>query len=245
MKKRFAMSAALVAALSLVGVPAAFAQDEGTDVGNPAEPPDPATLVIERSAEVAGQTYQDWINEYGKWFFWERTPDNPPPDAMKDCNGGQPMGDVFFIPHTQFGNIDSFDCELRSDQHVLLWLGGGMGFVEDGDTVEATTQQFFSGQEHSYGFEYSVNGVSRPAGAHTVFHPAFYTVDLAEDNLFGLPAGPREVTLVGSFVMLEPFEAGEHQVMVANRTYHPELGDARAYAISNLTVTDAASALAE
>ena len=28
---------------------------------------------------------------------------------MKDCNGGQPMGDVFFIPHTQFGNIDIAD----------------------------------------------------------------------------------------------------------------------------------------
>jgi len=50
---------------------------------------------------------------------------------------------------------------------------------------------------------------------------------------------------VGSFVLLEPFEPGDHQVMVENRLYTPENGAARARAISNLTVTDAASALAD
>ena len=120
-----------------------------------------------------------------------------------------------------------------------------MGWVEDGETTESTTDQLFSGRDHSYGFEYTVNGVTRPAGAHTVYHPSFYSVDFAEDNLFGLPAGPRDVTMVGSFVMLEPFEAGEHQLMVANELYSPDGGHAHAYAISRLTVTDAAAALAD
>ena len=98
----------MATSLSLAGTTAVVAQ-EGTDVGNPAGPPDPATLVVERSADVAGKSQQEWVNEFGRWFFWSRTPDNPPPDAIRDCNGGQPMGDVFFIPHTQFGNITEFD----------------------------------------------------------------------------------------------------------------------------------------
>ena len=238
MKFRMAMGVMLSAAMAAGGTSAALAQDEGTDVGNP---DDPALKVIPRSADVAGQSYQDWIEEYGKWFFWERTLDNPPPDAIQDCNGGQPMGEVFFIPHTQFGNVTEFDCELRSDQHVLLWLGGSMDIVGPGESVDDAMQRYGVIPDHSHGFEFTIDGVTRPAGFHTIYHPSFYTVDLAEDNLFELPAGPREVSLFGSFVMLEPFEPGQHEVVVENHLYSAEVGEMSARAISSLTVTDAAA----
>ena len=37
--------------------------------------------------------------------------------------------------------------------------------------------------------------VTVPVGSHLTLQPDLYSVDFAEDNLFGLPAGPRDVLL--------------------------------------------------
>ncbi len=234
MRNRYTLSLALAASLAVVGAPATLAQD-GTDVGNPDQL---AYKVIERSKDIAGRSYQDWINDYGTWFIWDRSPDNLPPDAMQDCDGGQPGGDVFFIPSTQIGQTTEYGCDVRSDQHLLLWLGGTLGWVDDGQTQDERLADLYTGFSHWHGFEFTLDGETLPAGGHLVFEPDFYTVELADDNLFGLPPGPRDVFMVGAFVMLEPLDAGQHTVTAKGSLFDPELGTADTVAIATLNVTD-------
>ena len=237
MRKRFALSVAAIAALSMVGAPAVFAQDD-IEVGNPDHL---AYSVIERGAEVGGRSYQDWINDYGEWFLWSRTPDNPPPDVLADCDGGQPGGDVFFIPSTQIGHTTEYECAVRSDQHLLLWIGGTVGWVDDGQTQEERLAQLYSGFTHNHGFEFTLDGRTLPVGGHLGFEPDFYSVELGEDNLFGLPAGPRDVFMVGYFALLEPLEAGEHSLTVKSSLLDPERGTVDTVATATLDVADASS----
>lgn len=235
---RKSLGLAIAAALTIVGGTAVAEQENGRPL-----PLHPAWYVVPRGADIAGQPYQHWVDEYGKWFFWKRTTDDPPPDANADCDGGQPGGPVFFIPHTQFGQETEFECTARSDQHVFLWLGGDIGIVnhEEGGTPESVTLDLDGRFAHSHGFLFSVDGKSTPAGGHTIYRPSFYDVDLPEDNIFGLPAGEREVTMVGSFVMLEPFPPGTYEIIVQNSLFHPADGEATATAISTVRVTDAAA----
>jgi hypothetical protein len=71
--------------------------------------------------------------------------------------------------------------------------------------------------------------------------PDLYSVDFAEDNLFGLSAGPRDVLLASLTVaMLEPLEPGEHALTVKNTNFDPGLNDGGsqfADAVSILTRT--------
>lgn len=237
--KRMSMGLALAGALTVGGGTAVAEQENGRPL-----PLHPAWYVVPRGTDIAGRPYQEWINEYGEWFFWERTTDVPPPDEHADCDGGQPGGPVFFMPHTKLGEETEFTCTARSDQYLLLWLGGDTGIVEheEGETPESVTLELDGRVAHSYGFSFSVDGVTTPAGGHTIHRPSFYTVDLPEDNYFDLPAGPREVTLVGSFVILEPFPPGTYEIIVQNTAFHPSDGEATATAISTLRVTDATTA---
>ena len=234
--KRLTMGAALVLALSAVGGPVAMAQD-GADVGDPDHL---AYRVIERGADVGGRSYQDWINDYGEWFIWSRSPESPPPDAMGDCDFGQPGGDVFFIPSTQIGQTTEYECTVGSDQHLLLWIGGRLGWVEDGQTQADRLAQLYTGYNHTHGFEFTLDGETLPVGGHLGFEPDFYSVELAEDNLFGLPAGPRDVFMVGSFAMLAPLEAGQYSLTVKSSELDPVVGSADTIAIAQLEVVDAA-----
>lgn len=243
MRRQPAASLALAAALATALAPTALAQ------GEPADPDHPVWKIVQPNETVGGRTYQEWINDYGEWFIWDRSPENPPPDAQQDCDGGQPGGDVFFTPHTMIGTTTEFACTVRADQHVLMWLGGLLGWVDDGATREDTLDEVYSLQNQFYGFEFTLDGVTVPVGSPMSFQPEFYSVELAEDNLFGLSAGPRDVFMMGAFVMLEPLEPGEHALTVKNTNFDPTLEDEAsqvddAVAIMTLTVEEPTTASA-
>ena len=232
MHRRLAASLALAAALATT--PATLAQS------GPVDPDHPVWSLVKPNETVGGQTYQEWINDYDEWFLWERSPDNPPPDALQDCDGGQPGGDVFFVPHSQIGATTDYACTVGADQHLLLFLGGWIEWVEDGETQEQELDALYDLQLQFHDFEFTLDGVTVPVGSFLSFPPEFYEFDFAEDNLFGLSAGPRDVYLTGSFAMLEPLEPGEHMLTMKNTMFDPNPVDGGlqvADAVSNLTLT--------
>lgn len=234
MRRQPAVSLALAAALATALAPAALAQD------GPADPDHPVWKVVTPIESVGGQTYQEWIHDYGEWLLWERTSENPPPDVLEDCDGGQPGGDVFFVPHTRTGVTSEYACTVGADQHLLLLLGGWIDWVDDGQTKEQALDEFYDPRYQSHGFEFTLDGVTVPVGNHMYFPPDFYSVDIPEDSFFGLPAGPRDVFLAATFVMLEPLEPGEHTLTMKNTNFDPGLNDGErqiADAVSNLTLT--------
>jgi len=219
MRRQLTASLALAAALATTLAPAALAQGESVD------PDHPVWKLVQPNETVGGQGYQEWINDYGEWFLWERTPENPPPDAMQDCDGGQPGGDVFFVPTSQIGATTDYACTVGADQHLLLFLGGWTDWADDGETQEQVLDEFYELQLQFYGFEFTLDGETVPVGSFLSFQPEFYSFEFAEGNLFEFPAGPRDVFLAGSFAMLEPLEPGEHALTVKNTMFDPNPPD--------------------
>ena len=235
MRRQSATSLALAVALAATLAPAALAQ------GEPADPDHPVWKIIQPNEPVGGQTYEAWARDYTQWLLWDRTPDNPPPDATQDCEGGQPGGDVFFLPHTMIGTTSEYACTVGADQHLLVFLGGWIDWADEGQPSEQMLDEFYDPHYQFHGFEFTLDGVTVPVGSHLTLQPDLYSVDFAEDNLFGLPAGPRDVLLAGlTVVMLEPLELGEHELTVKNTNFDPGLADGDmqfADAVSNLTLT--------
>ncbi len=235
MRRQLAASLALAAALATTFATTTLAQT------GPADPDHPVWKLVQRNESVGGQSYQEWINDYGEWFLFERSPENPPPAAMDDCDRDQPGGDVFFVPHTMIGTTTDYTCTVGADQHLLLFLGGFVDWVDDGETREQALDALYAMQLQYYNFEYTLDGVTVPVGSFLSFQPDFYSFDFAEDNFFELPAGPRDVYLTGAFAMLEPLEPGEHALTVKNTNFDPSLEDPDVLqiddAVSNLTLT--------
>lgn len=235
MRRPLAASIALAAALATTLAPVAVAQSE------PADPDHPVWKIVQPNELVGGQTYEEWARDYTRWLLWDRTPDNPPPDATQDCEGGQPGDDVFFVPHTMIGTTSEYACTVGADQHLLIFLGGWIDWADDGQTSEQVLDEFYDLHYQSHGFEFTLDGATVPVGSHLSLGPDLYSVDFAEDNLFGLSAGPRDVFLAGlTFAMLEPLEPGEHVLTVKNTGFDPGLADGGeqfADAVSNVALT--------
>ena len=244
MRRQLAASLALAAALATTLAPAALAQAE------PAGPDHPVWKIVPPNETVGGQAYEEWARDYTDWLLWARTPENPPPDATLDCEGGQPGGDVFFVPHTMIGTTTEYACAVGADQHLLLFLGGWIDWADDGQTSEQMLDEFYDPHYQFHDFEFTLDGVTVPVGSHLTLQPDLYSVDFAEDNLFGLLAGPRDVLLAGStFAMLQPLEPGEHELTVKNTNFDPGLADgdeqfADAVSIVTLTVEEPSTAAA-
>ena len=235
MRRQSAAGLALAATLAATLAPAALAQ------GEPADADHPVWKIVQPNEPVGGQTYEEWARDYTRWLLWDRTPDNPPPDATLDCEGGQPGGDVFFVPHTMIGATTEYACTVGADQHLLVFLGGWIDWADDGQTGEQMLDEFYDPHYQFHGFEFTLDGVTVPVGSHLTLQPDLYSVDFAEDNLFGLPTGPRDVLRAGlTVVMLEPLEPGEHALTVKNTNFDPGLADGVeqfADAVSILTLT--------
>jgi hypothetical protein len=235
MRRPLAASLALGTTLAATLGHAALAQ------GEPADPDHPVWKIVQPNESVGGQTYEAWARDYTEWLLWDRTPENPPPDATGDCEGGQPGGDVFFVPHTMIGTASEYACSVGADQHLMVFLGGWIDWADDGQASEQLLDEFYDPHYQFHGFEFTLDGVTVPVGSHLTLQPDLYSVDFDEDNLFGLSAGPRDVLLAGlTAVMLEPLEPGEHELTVKNTNFDPGLvdGDEQfADAVSILTLT--------
>lgn len=235
MRRQLAASLALAAALATTLAPAALAQDE------PADADHPVWKIVPPNETVGGQTYGEWARDYTDWLLWDRTPENPPPDATLDCEGGQPGGDVFFVPHTPIGTTTDYACTVGAGQHLLLFLGGWIDWADDGQPSDQLLDEFYDPHYQFHDFEFTLDGVTVPVGSHLTLQPDLYSVDFTEDNLFGLTAGPRDVLLAGlTAAMLEPLEPGEHALTVKNTNFDPGLADGDmqfADAVSNVTLT--------
>ncbi len=124
MKKRFAMGAALVAAISMVGSTAVFAQDDemgseedGTclycidvlDAGD--------FGVVPMGELVAGEPISHWVRKRDEWFLG--TPFDEHYGPQNDCQALQ-GGPVFHLSNGMFGATAHYECEIQPDQYVLI-----------------------------------------------------------------------------------------------------------------------------
>lgn len=250
MKAKITLATALAAMLSIAGATAVVAQGDPS----PKEQAEAAIgyTIAPPNVELDGRSRTDLVKEYFAWYFLDATVATHP-GVQRDCMVRQPAGDVFFLPHATHGSLAQYDCTIRSDQHVLAWLGGPLCFVAPGEPPGAAAEFCASSVGH-VNPELTIDGQTTPISGGYWLDTGEYTVDLAEDNFFGFPPGERGVGAAGWWVLIEPLPVGEHTIMTRNDLYDPgssfrepeenQCGTSTctARALMNVTVVDAGSA---
>ena len=224
MKKRFAMGVAMVAALSMVGAPAAFAQDvapaeEPTGGGEGPLFPSLEHLGAVSAAEpVAGKTLEEWAHEL---MLWAQAPADQNAMESGDCSLDQ--GDeVFFLQNTWFGQTAIIDCTIPAGAYILVNPGGGFGLntlpEETPEELKAFGRQM---SQFQYDPEVIVDGVHVPVGPAAWVDTEPFDWTPPEGHWSG-HTDPTTAHYAGWFVMLEPLEPGvPHTIVLSDDTIGP------------------------
>jgi hypothetical protein len=227
-KKRVTLSVAMVAALSIVGTPAIFAQDdeaaaepEGKGLGGyELEPIVPGDFgLVAHSALVEGEDRAYWIEQLEDWFALTPFPVHYGPQG--DCQAAQD-GPVFYLSNIPFGMFEIYNCTIEADKHILINVGGGFGFGDEPeDTLEAVADMALDNSFAVFDPLLIVDGQEIPVGGSAWHTREAKVLDLPEDNLFGVPPGEYNGSGNGWYVMLEPLEPGRHTILIGDETLEP------------------------
>ena len=221
----------LAMVLSLVAMPV-VAQTESPPAGS-------AATVVPPTEEPLGVSYAEWGAGFWEWLI--NAPPIEDPEAG-DCQAAQ-EGQVFNIPHVPPGVTATTDCAVGAEQWILASAGGTIWDNSDGSgntpedllaLVEADIPIFSDPAISIDGEEVA------DIESYWVINPGF-TIEYAEDNLFGLPAGSWDAAMGGWFVMIPPLEPGPHTIVVRDYLDDPadEEGPLLAELTANVTVEPA------
>ena len=226
MRFRFPMSAALVAALTMVGGTAALAQDdEAEPVEEGACPYCLDVLdsedfgVVPMGELVAGEPISHWARQADEWFL--SMPFDEHYGPQNDCQASQ-GGPVFFLQNGPFGMTSHFTCEIQPDQYVLLQPGGGASTSAD-EPAEDLLAQTLHNSMFITNPRVIVDGTEIQVGGSTWISNDPFTVELPEGNILGMPAGEVTTHTGGWFVMLEPLAPGKHTVVLSDDWLAPAI----------------------
>lgn len=220
MKKRFAMSAALAAALSMVGMQAALAHHD-EDSAAAEEPECIYCLDVLQSKDfgvvpmgelVAGEPISHWAHLADEWFLGMPVDQHYGP--QQDCQASQ-GGPVFFLQNGPFGRTSHFECEIQPDQYVLITPGGGMSSSPD-EPAESLVAQTLHNSMFMNNPRVNINGTDFPVGGSTWIVGEPFSFQLPENNILGAPAEEITVHTAGWYVMLEPLSPGTHSIVVSD-----------------------------
>jgi len=218
------MSVALVAALSMVGSTAVFAQDD--EVGSAEDDTclycldllDAGDLgVVPMGELVAGEPISHWARQLDRWFA--SMPFDEHYGPQNDCQASQ-GGPVFNLMNGQFGTTSHYECEIQPDQYVLI-TPGGSGNGSPDRPVEELVAQTLNEAMFITNPRINVDGRDIPVGGSAWIMDDPFTLDLPEDNLFGMPAGESTWQTMGWFVMLEPLAPGKHTIVISDDVLEP------------------------
>ena len=250
MKKRYALSVAMVAALSMVGAPAVLAQDDaaaeepapGIDNGMPPGFPTMADFgAVDRHMDVEGRPLEDWAHDM---MLWMNGPADQDVISTGDCTAGQD-GPVFFLQNTWLGEVLMLDCTIPADTYILSFPGGGFGFnTEEWETAEDLNNMGLAMSQWFSDPEVIVDGKHVPVGPSAWIHREPFEFTIPENNIWDYPPGDTLAGYGGWFVMLEPLEPGDHTIILADDSSGPAnvrddeviYTTGTAYAVYNITV---------
>ena len=171
--------------------------------------------VLPPVAHPFGKTYGEWGARWWQWALGGNADDNPVLDPTgANCGVGQ-SGRVWFLAGT-FGGPAERACTVPIGEALFFPLVN-QAFIatEPGETAEtahAAVTAVIDAVDTSSLFA-TVDGASVSGLASYRAPSPTFSVTLAEDNVFGLPAGVYGPAAAdGFYLMLAPFQRGPHTV---------------------------------
>jgi hypothetical protein len=151
--------------------------------------------------------------------------------------------DVFFLAGTAGGKVER-ECTISEGQAILIPIVNVINIK----TLEEETEELLFAQAEEIlaqnrNLKLIIDGERiRDLESYKVANPTFFTVELPENNLFGISSGSYEAVEVGYWVLIEGLSAGEHTITVDGKSHgQTSLGkiDFRTQVTYHLTVEEA------
>jgi hypothetical protein len=186
----------------------------------------------------------DLTAEWWQWALSFPVDENPLLDTTgEDCSKGDVSDDIFFLAGTAGGKVER-ECTISEGQAILIPI---VNVINIKTLEEETEESLFAQAEEilaqNRNLKLIIDGERvRDLKSYKVANPSFFTVELPENNLFGISAGSYEAVEVGYWVLIEGLSAGEHTITVDGKSHgQTSLGkiDFRSQATYHLTVEEA------
>ncbi len=154
-----------------------------------------------------------------RWWQWALSfpvDENPLTDTTgEQCSKGD-FGDIFFLAGTEGGKAER-ECTITEGQDILIPIYNVINIKTLDEETEASllaqAEEILAQQRN---LKLIIDGEKvRDLESYKVTNPTFFTVELPEDNLFGISAGPYQAVAVGYWVQIEGLSPGEHTITVA------------------------------
>jgi hypothetical protein len=204
---------------ALTGLVGAALLVPGTTLAQGASGEPTGFTVIAPDQSPLGISYPEWVGRWNQWFLG--LPAEGHPWSTDDCQAGQ-ADDVLIIPATFFGNTLVTSCTSRADQPILVSPASTSCAREPGDPDEALVACAQDARPTVLNVGVTVDGEPLSTIDDHWFVSAITPIELPEDNLFGIAAGPTDIVAGGWFAMLEPLAPGTHEIVLHAETDYPD-----------------------
>jgi hypothetical protein len=185
-----------------------------------------------------GKSYAQWA---ANWFEWlvEIPADEHPSLNPDNCDVNQ-SGKVWFLAPSFGGHLE-VHCTVPAGKAILVSPGGGFclealaGVRTYPELLRCARQDFQTVRD----IEISVDGVPvRHRYRYRVITRRF-TVELPENNIFGVPAQRSHAVLIGFFYVMRPFRPGTTHVIEVSDVFTPPGGEPTEASVTyHLTIAD-------
>jgi hypothetical protein len=183
----------------------------------------------------------DLTAEWWQWSLSFPVDENPILDTTgEQCNKGDISDDIFFLAGSAGGKVER-ECTISEGQAILIPIVNIINIKtlpEETEKLLLAQAEEILAQQKNLKLIIDGNKV-RNLESYKVTNPTFFTVELPENNFFGISAGSYQGVAVGYWVLIEGFSAGEHTLTVDGKEHgQTSLGkiDFRSLATYHLTV---------
>jgi hypothetical protein len=178
---------------------------------------------------IAGKPLEEWAKEYWQWVV--TTPETIPKDPQTNLDqciiGSDPVGMMTFLINPYQITYNS-KCTIPSDRYVLVPLltsecdptvpdpRGQSDNIQDVWACAKDANEIFKlwkvVLDDQILFENSGNSVVNQNLTEQILvrNSSIFTLNIPENNRFGVPAGPYPAVVDGYYLVLNPLPVGEH-----------------------------------
>jgi len=195
----------------------------GSSDSRPAGPTPPIPIVLPPNTNPYGASYGEWGARWWQWVLEQPKDRNPLTDPTGQfCAIGQ-NGPVWFLS----GGVATRKCMIPWGKALFFPVANEAYILTDpNDTPQLGRDNIKGDIDTTFNMNVDVDGTSLPnLGTYRAQSPALgsvpetFIVDLPENNLFDIAAGPYQTVADGFYVMLAPLPVGTHDVRIRANFY--------------------------
>jgi hypothetical protein len=180
-------------------------------------------VVIGPDEDPFGHSYSEWSTRWWQWAVSQPAATNPVLDQTGEfCAEGQ-RGHVWFLAGSFGPEPVTRSCTVPAGKALFVPVINNAFFAFPDDPPEQRTKAFVREQarqglprDQAAGLSLVVDGRAVRRVERFYTESKFFSVEVPDGNLFGLPEGTvvEPCFGVGFYVMLAPLQAGTHTVQI-------------------------------